>query len=131
VLWTAMDPVAALDAWRSVARPGGRLVLFEGIWQPNDQFGRARQALAERVRRLRGEDHDHHGHYDEEVLASLPFVRLASAAPLLDAVEEAGWRRPRIERLRDIEWVRGQASGLSGRIAGPAPQFAIVADAPR
>ena len=32
VLWTIPDPVAALSAWRSVTRPGGRLVVLEGSW---------------------------------------------------------------------------------------------------
>jgi putative N-acetylmannosamine-6-phosphate epimerase len=65
------------------------------------------------------------------MLASLPFARLTSAAPMVEAVDEAGWRAVRIERIRDVEWVRQMASGVSGRIAGAAPQYAIVADAPR
>ena len=131
VLWTTMDPVATLEAWRRVTAPGGRLVLFEGIWRPGDSFGRARHSVADRVRKLRGEGHDHHGHYDDEMLASLPFAALTSAAPILEAVDEAGWNAIRIERLRDVEWVRQLASGVSGRIAGAAPQFAVLADAPR
>jgi hypothetical protein len=50
---------------------------------------------------------------------------------MVEAVDEAGWRAVRIERIRDVEWVRQMASGVSGRIAGAAPQYAIVADAPR
>jgi ubiquinone/menaquinone biosynthesis C-methylase UbiE len=131
VLWTTMNPVDTLAAWRRVTVPGGRLVLFEGIWRPGDSVGRARHSMAERVRKMRGEGHDHHGEYDEAMLASLPFARLTSAAPMIEAVEEAGWRAVRIERIRDVEWVRQMAAGMSGRIAGPAPQYAILADAPR
>ncbi len=131
VLWTTMDPVDTLTAWRRVTAPGGRLVLFEGIWRPGDSVGRARHSVAQRVRKVRGEGHDHHGEYDEAMLASLPFARLTTAAPMVEAVDEAGWRAVRIERIRDIEWVRQSAAGVSGRIAGAAPQFAIVADAPR
>jgi ubiquinone/menaquinone biosynthesis C-methylase UbiE len=131
VLWTTMDPVETLTAWRRVTAPGGRLVLFEGIWRQGDSVGRARHSVAERVRKVRGEGHDHHGEYDDAMLASLPFARLTSAAPMVEAVDEAGWRAVRIERIRDVEWVRQMASGVSGRIAGAAPQYAIVADAPR
>jgi ubiquinone/menaquinone biosynthesis C-methylase UbiE len=131
VLWTTMDPVETLTAWRRVTAPGGRLVLFEGIWRPGDSVGRARHSVAERVRKVRGEGHDHHGEYDDAMLASLPFARLTSAAPMVEAVDEAGWRAVRIERIRDVEWVRQMAPGVSGRIAGAAPQYAIVADAPR
>ncbi|WP_461123706.1 methyltransferase domain-containing protein [Saccharothrix stipae] len=32
VLWALPDPAAALDRWRALLRPGGRLVLVEGRW---------------------------------------------------------------------------------------------------
>ncbi|MFL5799588.1 MAG: class I SAM-dependent methyltransferase [Actinomycetota bacterium] len=130
VLWTTMDPAAALGAWLGVTAPAGRLVLFEGIWHPGDAVSRARHSLAQGVRRLRGDVHDHHAEYDEEMLAGLPLARLTSAAPLLEAVEASGWRNPRIERLRDVEWVRRSAAGVAGLISGVTPQFAVVADAP-
>ncbi len=32
VLWTLPDPARALRHWRGLLRPGGRLVLVEGVW---------------------------------------------------------------------------------------------------
>lgn len=32
VLWTLPEPVRALDAWRGVLRPGGALLLADGVW---------------------------------------------------------------------------------------------------
>ncbi|WP_157869322.1 class I SAM-dependent methyltransferase, partial [Streptomyces hirsutus] len=32
VLWTLPDPGRALRHWRGLLRPGGRLVLVEGVW---------------------------------------------------------------------------------------------------
>jgi len=32
VLWTLPDPARVLRHWRGLLRPGGRLVLVEGVW---------------------------------------------------------------------------------------------------
>ncbi|MET8831164.1 class I SAM-dependent methyltransferase [Streptomyces sp. NPDC004610] len=32
VLWALPDPARALSRWRGLLRPGGRLVLIEGVW---------------------------------------------------------------------------------------------------
>lgn len=34
VLWTLPDPGAALAAWRRVLRPGGTLLVVDGLWRP-------------------------------------------------------------------------------------------------
>ncbi|WP_137991477.1 class I SAM-dependent methyltransferase [Streptomyces vilmorinianum] len=39
LLWTLPDPEAALRAWVSRLRPGGRLVLVEGRWRESGQSG--------------------------------------------------------------------------------------------
>ncbi len=130
VLWTTLDPVGTLRAWRGVVPPGGRLVLFEGIWMPTDRAARLRHRVGRRVGRLLGEGHDHHSEYDRGMLSSLPLASQTSAGPMLRAVEEAGWAGIRLERLGDVEWTRQLGGGVSQRIAGPSPQFAVVAVAP-
>lgn len=129
VLWTAPNPGAALAAWHRVVAPNGRLVVFEGIFSRESLWWRARGRAAHAVRAALGVHHDHHGSYDPELLAALPLARAVSPAPLLDAVRQAGWRRVRIERVRDVEWARRMAAPWPlGRLEG-VPQFAIVADA--
>jgi len=128
VLWTTPDPVGTLKAWREVA-PGGRLVLFEGIHGRTGLAERVREALTEAVRGLLGVPPDHHAEYPQEVLATLPLARLPSPAPLVNAVSDAGWRRIRLERLRDVEWARRMAAPWPlGRLES-VPLFALVADA--
>ena len=129
VLWTSPDPTETLRAWHGVVRPGGRLVLFEGIWGRSDLVQRARDRLAETVRRAYAIPHDHHAEYDEEILSELPLSRLPSAEPLIDAVVAAGWRGVRIRRLRDVEWARRIAARPVLGALESVPQFALVADA--
>jgi SAM-dependent methyltransferase len=128
VMWTTPDPVGTLAAWRDIVRPEGRLLLLEGLYAGRPLPG-LRDRVAEALRRLLGIPRDHHEHYDPEVLAALPLARAQSPAPLLDAVERAGWTGARLERLRDVEWVRRTTPPrLIGLLETPV-LFALAAEA--
>lgn len=129
VTWTLPDPVAALGAWRSVTRPGGRLILFEGSWGGEGPMVAVKDALASQLRRLWHVGGDHHAPYPAEVLARLPLARTTSPRPFVEAVAAAGWRGVRLHRLRDVEWAierreRWPLGPLTHR-----PRYAVVADA--
>jgi ubiquinone/menaquinone biosynthesis C-methylase UbiE len=129
VLWTIPDPVAALTAWRSVAAPGGRLVLLEGSWGGEGPFVVATDALARLVERAYGIADHHHETYPSDL--PLPLQGVHDPAPFVGVVEKAGWERIRIARLRDVEWAieRRQRWPL-GPLTRRA-RYAIIADAPR
>jgi SAM-dependent methyltransferase len=126
VLWTMTDPVAALRAWRQVAR---RLVLFEGVWGSRALVPRAKGLAAEALRSLMRTAPDHHAPYPEEVLAELPLARLPSPVPLIEAVGEAGWRAVRIKRLRDVEWAARLHEPWPLGWLEQRPRYVLVADA--
>jgi ubiquinone/menaquinone biosynthesis C-methylase UbiE len=128
LLWTLPDPVGALSAWRAVA-PGGRLALFEGMWHQEGPVHDAKRAIVRGLRRVRGEAHDHHAEYDPGLRSSLPFASGMTPGGVLQAAEEAGWRRVRIERLRDVEWARRLASDPMVGPLQAIPLFAVLADA--
>lgn len=71
LVWTLADPEAAIETWRSLLRPGGRLVMVEGRWgtpaQPDDEVD--------------------HGDY-APVHRSLPWYGGVSAATLLPVLQE-------------------------------------------
>ncbi len=129
VLWTLPDPEAALRAWREVMGPGGRLVLFEGTWGGGGPMRRARDLLAETLRRALRVPDDHHAPYPPEVLAQLPLARTGSAIPLVEAVYRSGWRGVRLKRLRDVEWAAIQHERWPLGHLEHRPRYAIVADA--
>src|SRR5260370_24250994 len=39
VIWTLPHPETALDTWRRLLRPGGRLLMIEGHWGPAERRG--------------------------------------------------------------------------------------------
>ena len=129
VVWTMPDPVAVLRAWHDVVTPGGRLVLFEGVWKPATPSDRMRVAAAEGLRKVRRNAAHHHAPYPDDVMAQLPLAGMSSPAPLIDAVHQAGWHATRVERLRDIEWaVQVRERWPLGRLEHTA-RYVLIADA--
>ena len=126
VLWTVPDPVAALRAWREVAR---RVVLLEGSWGSSSLHDRARTALAEAIRKAMRTPPDHHAPYPTEVLTELPLAGAPTPRPFIDALHDAGWGGVRIKRLRDVEWAAiGHEPWPLGWLEH-RPRYALVADA--
>jgi 2-polyprenyl-3-methyl-5-hydroxy-6-metoxy-1,4-benzoquinol methylase len=129
VVWTMPDPAAVLGAWREVVVPGGRMVLFEGMWGSEAPVQIAKERAAEVLRRAMGIEHDHHAPYPEDVLAQLPLAGMTSPAPLIDVVFRAGWRNVRIQRLRDVEWATALYAPWPLGWLERRPRYAMIADA--
>jgi SAM-dependent methyltransferase len=128
LLWTLRDPVDALHAWRSVA-PHGRLLSVEGIWGAADPVEKVRGWARTGTARLLGRHHDHHAPYPAHVLAQAPLANRTTPTTVVQAVEEAGWRRARMERLSDVEWATRLTLPALLRALGIPPVFVVVASA--
>lgn len=126
LLWTLPDPVATLRAWRDVA-PGGTVLLFEGLWGGADPVERVRGRLRATINRMLRRPPGHHAHYPPEVLAALPLVDATTPARVSAVMEQAGFRAPRLERLRDVEWARTLALPVAERTLGVAPNYVVAA----
>lgn len=125
LLWTLPEPRRALAAWRTAA-PGGRLLLFEGVWGPTDRVEAARQWMRHGLRRLRRRPAGHHAHYDPAVLARLPLAGRSHPETVVAEAEAAGWDSPRLQRLTDVEWARRLTLGPIDRLLGVTPSFVVV-----
>ncbi len=127
LLWTLLDPVQALTAAKQVA-PAGRLVSFGGIWGGFDPVEAVRARLRNGMARIVRLPAEHHGPYPKAFL-DLPRAFRADPESMVNAIEAAGWRSPRLERLRDVEWAETLARPPSLRPLGSPRRIAIVADA--
>jgi SAM-dependent methyltransferase len=126
LLWTLPDPGGALASWRPVA-PDGRLLLVESLWGRVDQIEEARGRLSHRLQKLRRNPPDHHSSYSDAVRKSLPLGTGTSPSKLVDMASRAGWRVPRLVRLRDVEWAERGDLPLLERLVGLPPRFVVVA----
>ena len=129
VIWTMPDPATALSAWRDIVVPGGRLVLFEGVWGAEAPTQKVKDAAAGVLRRVLGVEDHHHAPYPADVLAQLPLARMTSPIPLIDMVHDAGWRGLRIQRLRDVEWASMRYERWPLGWLEQRPRYALIADA--
>jgi SAM-dependent methyltransferase len=128
LIWTLPEPQRALAAWRDAA-PGGRLLLFEGIWGRADGVEAARQWMRHTLRRMRRRPSGHHASYDAAVLDQLPLAGRSHPETVASEAEAAGWGTPRLERLADVEWARRLTLGPLDRMLGVTPTFVVVCDA--
>jgi SAM-dependent methyltransferase len=126
VLWTLPDPQAALEAWRESVTDG-RLVLVESLWGNVDPIESLRNSARHALKQLRGDPPDHHTSYSHSLRESLPLSGGTSPTRLVEMLLEAGWRSPRLERLRDVEWAESTDLPLPDRLLGVSPKFAVVA----
>ena len=129
VVWTVPDPVSVLRAWRDVMVPGGRLVLFEGLWGAGTPAQMAKDRAAEVLRKALGIPGHHHAPYPADVLAQLPLAEMPSPVPLIEMVHEAGWTSLRIQRLRDVEWAAMQHEPWPLGWLETRARYALIADA--
>lgn len=127
LLWTLPEPSAALASWRAAA-PTGRLILVESLWGSVDAVEEVRGAARHLLHRLRQSPPEHHAEYAPELRRRLPLGSGTHPGRLATLVEEAGWRTPRLARLRDVEWAERAALPFPDRLVGIAPRFTITAD---
>lgn len=70
----------------------------------------------------------HQGGYDESLRADLPLIEGVGPVRLVEIIEAAGWKRPRLERLRDVEWATSLRQPPLVRLLGVTPEFAVTAE---
>jgi SAM-dependent methyltransferase len=126
LLWTLPDPGTALGAWRAAA-PAGRLVAIESLWGGVEAVEAVRGRARTWVARARGVPPDHHGPYPADVRGALPLGTGTHPRSVARLVAEAGWKAPRLVRLRDVEWASTLEQRLPERLLGVTPRFAVVA----
>jgi len=127
LLWTLLEPMTALRAWRKAA-PHGRLVLVESLWgDPGDGLEKLRHLAARGLARARRNAPTHHASYTPDLTAALPLAQGISPERLLQLVSASGWASPRIHRLTDVGWAAGRRMPWPERTLGGAPPYAVVA----
>jgi len=104
LIWTLRQPLDALRAWRSLLRPGGRVVAIDGFWfSSRDDVP---PGLFESL-------------YDRDTRQELPGWRYFQTSPIVTLFENAGFERVQTRLLHEVH-------DLAERPPSDQPWYALV-----
>jgi ubiquinone/menaquinone biosynthesis C-methylase UbiE len=83
LLWTLREPQLAMRSWRRLLRPGGRLVIFDGFPFAGMNLDEPSDDAEDFFLR----------HYSRETLMALPFFTATDTTPVVEMLQNAGFRR--------------------------------------
>ena len=95
LIWTLRHPVRALRNWRTLVKPGGRVVAIDGFWfkpEPDGNGASERSGLFDEF-------------YSREIRAALPGWHYFSVEPLAAVVKNAGFSGVRVKVLEATQRV--------------------------
>lgn len=102
VLWTLQQPEVAVRAWAEALRPGGRVIVIDGIWQPRALSDRVLALAGRQLARLHPTRHRDH-HYPAQTRGHLPLQHLTNLDPARNVLARAGLEDVRGEELTWID----------------------------
>ncbi|MEX2245122.1 MAG: class I SAM-dependent methyltransferase [Dehalococcoidia bacterium] len=105
VFWTLTDPPRALSNWRRLLRPGGRVVIIDGLWGAS------------------GTDDNRLG----DIATSLPMMLADSLDQVRAVVEGAGFTGVAVSDLAEVERIELE---LHGPPEDAEPRYVMVARKP-
>ena len=99
LLWTLPDPLGALRNWHRALRPGGMLVVIDGLWAVGDETNES-SAQSEPP------DETYATYYTTEVQRQLPLLGARSIDHVIALIEQASFVDQRQPSLAPLERVQ-------------------------
>lgn len=123
VLWTLIDPAQALANWQRLLRPGGSLVIIDGLW-----WADGRRPVPDTVEEAEPWQYAWYEHYNDQVQSALPLMYAQNLEPALQLVGTVGFTEIRVDRLDAIE--EFERSRIADTTEQHFPRFVISARRP-
>lgn len=116
VLWTLQRPEQAVRAWSGLLRPGGRVIVIDGMWFHTGLRDRALGALGRRLSALRSGKPARNHRYPTGAAGQLPLRSMRSVEPVRNVFVRAGLIDVLSEELRWLDEVERGVMPLTQRM---------------
>ncbi len=103
LLWTLPHPETALKDWHRVLKPGGRVLVIDGVWDDKSLLSWLKIRFSSGMARIFEPGNTHHRSYGPEIRRSLPFGGGVPEETTLKYLVEAGFVHV---RTRDLMYIR-------------------------
>jgi ubiquinone/menaquinone biosynthesis C-methylase UbiE len=102
LLWTLPHPEKALSEWKRVVRPGGMIVVIDGLWDDGSPGTKIRQSLGRCLSQVFNPDTRGASGYSEELSGSLPHAGGVSMNEAQNLFVKAGFSAVSVKKLHTI-----------------------------
>ena len=104
LLWTLPHPETALKDWHRVLKPGGRVLIIDGVWDDKSLLSWLKIRVSSGMARIFEPDNTHHRSYGPDIRSRLPYGGGVPEEITLKYLEEAGFVHI---QTRDLMYIRG------------------------
>lgn len=131
VLWTLQRPEQAMRAWSGLLRPGGRVIVIDGLWFCSSPLDRVLAEVGRGLGAVRsGRPERRHHHHYPAADGHLPLKHLHSVQPARNALIRAGLTNVLAEELTWIDNVERSVMPLDQRLRHRSRRYLLEGTRP-
>jgi ubiquinone/menaquinone biosynthesis C-methylase UbiE len=117
VLWTLPNPEKALKSWRNVLKPGGKVVVIDGVWDNGSLETRLRRKICDIMIYITERNDISKDSYTAEMNATLPNAKGVSLDKARGYMEKAGLKNVQSIELDDLVGIQKKYMPFRYKIA--------------
>lgn len=102
LLWTLPHPKEALKEWKRVLKPGGKVILIDGLWRDGSWENKVRCMIGDFCILILEHKNPWKGTYSKQIESALPHMGGMKASTVRSYLEEADFKEIDLESLKEI-----------------------------
>ncbi|PKM48078.1 MAG: class I SAM-dependent methyltransferase [Firmicutes bacterium HGW-Firmicutes-8] len=126
LLWTLPDPQKALAEWLRVLKPGGRIIVINGVWGSIGVWAKAKRLIGNIMIMLAERRNPWKDGYSNEVTKQLPLYGDVPPEEILKLMQETGIGDLHMVPMRLVEQTENAAMPVRYRIAYSHRRYIIA-----